>query len=193
MILARQNPFSTDRVLRQRYALDHKGWESLLRRLKQNDHRGALVGPHGSGKTTLLEDLATRLSAVGWRVDLRRLSAEFPHLKSSDLRPRKANEFVLLDGAEQLSLFFWWRFRHATREAGGLVITTHRAGRLPTLRRCATDPQLLREIVKELGVALPENEVSALYIRHRGNIREALRELYDRAGCFGLCRERIER
>ncbi len=68
------------------------------------------------------------------------------------------------------------RFR--TRRAGGLVITSHRPGLLPTLYECETSPELLAGIVEELaGEELDSEEVLA---RHRGNIRDALRELYDR-------------
>jgi hypothetical protein len=85
----------------------------------------------------------------------------------------------LLDGAEQLSLLTWFQFRWRTRRAGCLVVTTHRAGRLPLLHRCATSPELLCNLVSSLGESLTADESVALYQRHRGNLREAMRELYD--------------
>lgn len=53
-------------------------------------------------------------------------------------------------------------------------------GLLPTLIECSTGATLLRGIVEDL---LPPHHVvdhDELIARHRGNVREALRELYDR-------------
>src|SRR5262245_20903347 len=80
MLRARDNPFATDRVLRERYRLDASGWALLTARLRGLKHRGAIVGPHGSGKTTLLEDLAARLASNGWRITQARLTVEYPAL-----------------------------------------------------------------------------------------------------------------
>ncbi|MFT3869094.1 MAG: hypothetical protein QM715_11605 [Nibricoccus sp.] len=184
MIPARENPFSTDRVLRERYRLDESSWAPLIEKLNYHCGRGALVGPKGSGKTTLLEDLMVRLARPGRRMTLIRLSAESPRLSAvfdaAFFDKLDANDAVLVDGAEQLSLFQWLRFRRATRRAGMLIITTHRANRLPVLHRCVTSPQLLQELVSSLGVDLSSHEAHRLHRHHRGNIREALRELYDR-------------
>lgn len=181
---ARDNPFATDRVLRERYRLDASGWALLGARLRTLQHRGAIVGPHGSGKTTLLEDLATRLAAQGWRVTQVRLTVEYPALgltvsprRLSALEPR---DLLLIDGAEQLSSLQWWLMRFRARGAGGLIITTHSPGRLPTLWRCRTSPALLRDLSGSLGVPLAEHDATELFTRHAGNLRNALRELYDR-------------
>jgi len=64
---ARDNPFSSDRILGIRYRLQDLTWEQLWLRLADMDYRGALVGPQGSGKTTLLEDLASALGERGFR------------------------------------------------------------------------------------------------------------------------------
>lgn len=185
MLRAKDNPFSTDRVLQQRYRLDGVGFTALQHRLRELGYRGALVGPHGSGKTTLWEDLADHFQDAGWRVHRLRLSEEH-HQLGERFGERwscglGSNDFVFLDGAEQLSWWRWLRFRHALRNAGGLLITTHREGRLATLHRCATTPALLAEIADALGEHLDAKEASALHARFQGNIREALRELYDRA------------
>jgi len=185
MVRAKDNPFAVDRVLRERYRLDERGWAELLRKWERQGRRGALVGPHGSGKTTLLEDLAVRLERDGWRLVWVRLSAEFSRLPercdAGFFAGLGAKDVVLLDGAEQLGLLRWGIFRWRARNAGGLVITTHRAGRLPVLRRCATTAALLRELVAALGEAVSAEEAARLHARHRGNVREALRELYDRS------------
>jgi thymidylate kinase len=185
MMRACDNPFAVHRVLRQRYRLDEAGWAGVLARLGEQRGRGAIVGPHGAGKTTLLEDLGQRLAAQGWHLRWVRLSRELPRISSDQRRAALtklgARDLVLLDGAEQLSSLAWWRVRWQTRHAGGLIVTTHTEGRLPTVWRCATTPDLLRTLVHELDVCLDEADARALHARHQGNVRDALRELYDRA------------
>jgi hypothetical protein len=184
MLRARDNPFATDRIIRERYRLDASGWALLSARLRVLRHRGAIVGPHGSGKTTLLEDLAERLAMQGWRITQVRLTEEFPSLGRSisarKLRALEPRDLLLLDGAEQLAAPQWWLVRWRARRAGGIIITSHTPGRLPTLWRCRTTPELLRDLSDSLGVPLAENDAADLYSRHRGNLRNALRELYDR-------------
>lgn len=182
---ARDNPFSTDRVLRVRYRLRDTTWPELLSKLEALNHRAAIVGPEGAGKTTLLEDLEPHLVERGFRVK---------HLRLDDLQPTFDRAFlarfggdlsrrdvIFFDGAEQLAFFAWQMFQHRTRAAGGLIITSHRSGLLPTLINCRTDSQLLGELIDTLRGALPlACDRGALFARHSGNIRHALRELYDR-------------
>jgi hypothetical protein len=185
MMLARENPFSTDRVLRERYRFTNEDWARLMEKLGARHGRGALVGPKGSGKTTLLEDLGQRLAASGQRVTLIRLCVELPRLPleyDRDFFSRlDQRDAVLLDGTEQLSLMHWLGFRWLSRRAGIVVVTTHHTGRLPLLHRCTTSPALLRDLVAAFGQKLDLAEATALHRTHRGNLREALRELYDRA------------
>jgi hypothetical protein len=183
MTSARHNPFSSDRVLRERYRFNADDWARLIATLACHHGRGALVGQKGSGKTTLLEDLAVRLRRTGHEVTVIRLSTEFPRLPGAYnpafFAKLTSRDAVLLDGAEQLPLLTWLRFRWHTRRAGFLVVTVHSAGRLPLLHRCTTSPELLCNLVSSLGQSLEADEAVALYHRHRGNLREALRELYD--------------
>jgi len=48
----------------------------------------------------------------------------------------------------------------AVSDAGGIIITRHRTGRLPMVHRCTTSPQLLAQIARELleGGAEPAPE-----------------------------------
>lgn len=87
---------------------------------------------------------------------------------------------ILLDGAEQLGFLAWQRFR--LQHKGRLIITTHQPGRLPTALTTVTTPELLANIIKKLAPSaeLGENVVAVLFERHSGNIRDAIRELYDR-------------
>ncbi len=183
---ARDNPFATARVHRIRYRLPGPlTWEGLLARLESMNWSGAIVGPEGSGKTTLLEDFEPRLRARGFEVVWLRLTREEPRFASATLRELAslhAGQAILFDGAEQLSRWAWWRFLRHARRAGGLLITSHRSGLLPTLLDCGTTPELLAEIVSDLLGGVPEvhrAEAGRLHRKHHGNLREALRELYD--------------
>jgi hypothetical protein len=174
---ASDNPFAVHRVLRERYRLDESGWGALLARLEAQGHRGAIVGSHGSGKTTLLEDLASRLDRAGRTVTLLRFDSTERSLGSGSRYG--ADDFVLVDGAEQLGWWDWQQLRRRARRAGGFVVTSHRDGLLPLLHRCETSPELLGALADSLGEPLPAEDAMALYRRHLGNVREALRELYD--------------
>jgi len=181
---ARDNPFAADRVLSIRYELGEGQAGRLLARLERLGYRAAIVGPHGAGKTTLLEDLEQPLARLGFRVVHLRLDAEhrrFPRGRLSQLAAGLgARDLVCLDGAEQLDWARWMMFRWRIRRAGGVLITSHRPGLLPTLIECTTSPELLDRIVSRLapptdGVRTPQE----LFKRHHGNVRDALRELYD--------------
>ena len=184
---ARDNPFSTDRVLKVRYRPRGWTWDELLDRLAALQYSAAIVGPEGRGKTTLMEDLEPHLRARGFDVKHLRLTRERRKFDPGWLRDFFATvtskDILLFDGAEQLTRLAWWRFRRrALSLAAGLVITSHRPGLLPTLVECDTDADLLRGIVNDLlpDPAAPETDAADLLTRHDGNVREALRELYDR-------------
>ena len=70
--------------------------------------------------------------------------------------------------------------RWRRRRAGGLLVMS-RGGLLPMLVECTTNPALLERIVEPLSPARDVRTPSAgdLFARPRGNIRDALRELYD--------------
>jgi hypothetical protein len=191
-VKARDNPFRVARVLSAiRYEVpagsdDEKrgGAVSLLPRLEALRYRAAIVGPHGSGKTTLLEDLSVVLAERGFRITHVRLDADDPRLPRewrSSARLLNERDIVCLDGAEQLGPIAWRRFRWQARRAGGLIVTTHTHGRLATLLECTTSVTLLHRIIQRLA---PDGLAAAppaadLFARHRGNLRDALRELYD--------------
>lgn len=155
-------------------------------RLADMDYRGALVGPQGSGKTTLLEDLEPALIARGFQTKWLRLNqtARSPSsaLSRTFLSTLENDDIILFDGAEQLNRLAWEQFKAKSRQAAGLIITTHRPGRLPTLLECVTHPALLEEIVRALtpgGAHEMRPPAVELFHRHKGNLRNALRQLYD--------------
>jgi hypothetical protein len=195
---ARENPFATERVLRIRYELPDGDWPGLLARLDRLAYRAAIIGPHGAGKTTLLEDIQERLRAAGVPVVSLRLDTDHPTFARGALDACFATvtpaHVICLDGAEQLTPFAWALFKRRTRAARGLLITSHRAGRLPTLIACATNPHLLEQIVARLLPAPPTADTRIvsqpaptpppptprdLFLKHDGNLRDALREMYD--------------
>lgn len=183
---ARDNPFRTERTDRLRYRAPGFDWSELLARLERLGGMGAIRGAQGSGKTTLLRELEERLAREGLEVRRLRPSPEDRELARHQLRAWTraigANTALLLDGADRLGLFEWRRVAAAARPARVLVITTHREGRLPTLHRCATSAALLGELATELVAAseLQGISVAELFARENGNVRTALRSLYDR-------------
>ena len=164
---AAANPFRASRILEFRYRFVDSGRDPLLSKLETLGMRGAIVGPEGSGKTTLLEDLGERLRKSGRPVVFGGV---------------EAGAVTLLDGAERLTRRQWRRFLREAREAAGLVVTAHRPGYLPTLIETRTTPGILDAAVLAAagrrceGFAVTPEE---LWTRHGGNIRTALRELYD--------------
>lgn len=182
MIAARNNPFATERVerlLRYEPAWIGRSWGEILSNLDELKWRAAVVGPHGSGKTTFLDALADKLAGEELgvrRIFLNGVNRRFDH----NLIPN-SREVVLLDGAEQLSAWAWLRFQRRMRSAKGVVITTHRSGRLPTLLNTAVTPAILRQCVERLDPrsGLTASQAEELLARHQGNVRHALLECYD--------------
>jgi len=158
----------------------------LIGRLQALRWRGAIVGPQGSGKTTLLEELARRLGRRGIgkrmvRIDNegRRWPLRFLRGAAADTGP---DEVLLVDGADALGPIAWRWVGRLSRRIGGLVVTSHRLGLLPTLHECSTSPELLAGIVSELTPHHACAGVQAarrLFAEHDGDLRAALRALYD--------------
>jgi hypothetical protein len=185
------NPFRTERILQMRYRLEGITWTELLARCEKLRYRAALVGPHGSGKTTLLEDLEPRLRELGFGTRLIRLDAEHPAFDPGFADALAAGhttrDIVLFDGAEQMNPFEWRWFHWRMRHTGGLIITTHQAGRLLTLWECRTSPALLAGIagdLLEVERATLHCQAEMLFQKHRGNLRDALWEWYDLVDAF---------
>lgn len=180
---ARNNPFRVDRILSIRF--EPQGWTfpALMDRLRKLNYRAAIVGSEGTGKTTLLEDLASHLTTSNLTARYLRLDRDHQAFDERALRDLFAHigvrDVVCLDGCEQLTDAAWRVFQRRTAPAGGLIVTTHQPGRLPTLVECSTTPSLLRKIVERLTMSGYPFDETALLARHRGNIRDALRALYD--------------
>jgi len=176
----RDNPFRSELTDALPYRLQGIAWDELLERLSRLDYRAAIVGPHGSGKTTLLEELGRRLEYRGMptlylRVDDRCPRSVVAALKAVD------GQVVLLDGADVLDWLAWALVRMRARRARGLVITSHRPGRLPTLLECSTSPSLLRELLRQL-VPRRASQLAPLaeelFETSNGNLRSVFRAFY---------------
>jgi len=185
-VTARQNPFATCHLERLPFRFPGVAdWESLLKRLEDLNWCASIVGGNGTGKTTLFAQLIPRLKERGFEPIAFHLHTE-SGMKEKDRLADKLREirkpgFILLDGAEQLSTRQWLPIRAAASEAAGLIVTVHRTSRLPVALELETSAKLLEHLVEKLtGGKLPEGEAETLFHRHRGNLRECLRELYDR-------------
>lgn len=183
-----QNPFRVERIDALGFRPQGASWSELLVGLEALRFRAAIVGADGTGKTTFLEDLARRLPLLGLRPVVRVLKPDSTRGEVREViraaHQAKREAVLLIDGADHLKRLDWWRLSRAARRAGGLVIASHRAGLLPTLIETRTNAELLAELVRELAPGLADRlapELPALLDRHHGNVRDALRALYDRA------------
>ena len=185
------NPFRVQRLEQLAYRLDGTTWDALLARFAALDRRAALVGAEGRGKSTLLFELGARLERQGFRLRLATLRRGERRLAPGDWEQlfgaASERDLLLVDGAQELAPREWRRVRDASRRAGGLLITSHRAGLLPTLHECRTTPELLGELMAELlaGTTPPDGALSSAeaarsrFARHGGNLRDALLAAYD--------------
>jgi hypothetical protein len=187
-VLARDNPFRTERIGGLEFRPGAESRVALFERLAARGYRGAIVGPHGSGKTTLLRELGPRLEAAGYRVhhwflneDLRRPSTR---TLVRNARSLGQSDVLLFDGAGHLPALVWRLVAWAARDTGGLLITAHAPGRLPTVVETRTDAGLLAALLEEL-VGAPAAELAPLAEGLRrardGNLREVFLDLYDLA------------
>ena len=182
---ARDNPFAVERL----HGLRFRGADVPAAWGRAADHRiSALVGAQGSGKTTLLLELAAHARYLGYRtvwIQLRRDARRLTAAHRADLAAIDALDVVCVDGADLLPLRDRWFLERHTRHAVAVIGTLHGPGWMPTLVSLNTSPALLDEIVGELtgsSVAAIAGDRGALYARHHGNLRSALRELYDVVG-----------
>lgn len=174
---ARENPFRSEKVDHLNYRAEGFSWENLESALAKSTGRGAIVGPEGHGKTTLLTQWAERRRKAGDHVVFLRVGETQRRLAEAQRDLLSNGGWVFVDSAEQLGWLGWRELQRLTRRADALIVTTHQPGRLPTLFACQTCPELLAELVAELDVRNPD--CAELWSRHRGNVRLALRELYD--------------
>lgn len=180
------NPFRAECLQDISYIFQDGGMAAFFRRLHSVGERAAIVGARGTGKTTLLNSIDAAFAENGRATCRIFVNEGNRHEVVGDIKSLlekvRTDEVVLLDGAEQLSWWQWKRFLFYSRHAAGLLITCHHAGRLPCILQTTGSPELLDELVNMLTgreVRVTDVFSTVLYQKHEGNIREALRELYD--------------
>ena len=97
------------------------------------------------------------------------------------MRPH-SHTVLLVDGAEQLGPLQKMLLRAFSSLPAGLIVTSHQPCFLSCLLECSTHVDLMDEIVIELIGENDENSIEIgrhCFHKYHGNIREALRELYD--------------
>jgi len=187
-LAARENPLCMDLVTRIKYRFAAQDWPWHLERLRKLNYRAAVVGPQGSGKTTLLYELLEHFRGSGiacHHVFLPRDRASYPGLLEQAFQKSRADSILLVDGMERLNLSERWNLLRMTKRGPGLVVNRHRACRfpqkLPTWLKTQTCPELMSQILKDLNLDAPviQSTGAAAFAKSNGNIREALRDLYD--------------
>lgn len=193
MVTPTTNPFSTRHTRPGSIVpLDGRGAPLdiplLVGRLRRAGGVGAIVGPHGSGKSTLLLRLAGEIEAAGTDVAVLRMRGWWDVWRTMRaFRITGRSGIVCIDGWERLTGPVHQLVRLLAWATGrGLVVTMHRRDSMPELATCLTSPGLLAAIVDRLpgraewyGTLIEEQDVRAAFDRQRGDIREALYELYD--------------
>lgn len=145
----------------------------------------AIEGPHGAGKSNLLTTLAARLAAAGLLAGSVRPGPQRGGVTLLGVVLRASPGTTLcVDGWETLGHFRGAVVVWAARlRRVGLIATTHRATGMPVLVRCRTTPALLASLVADLpdhGGLIGATDITAAFTACRGDVREALYDLYDR-------------
>ena len=147
---AHENPFGSRHIEALPFAPQGDTWDGIWARLAAQGYRGAIVGPEGSGKTTLLEHLDRGLVERGWQVHRLRGSLTRPRLAGKLPRDLGKKDIVIVDSGEAVPWVLWYRLRWRARHAGGLLVTVHQPGRLPTLIENSTSEALLLSLLRQL-------------------------------------------
>lgn len=194
---ARLNPFAMHWIEQIPYCFAAGDWSEHQERLRRMDWRGAIVGPHGTGKTTLLLELHQRFCAA-IAAGLERGPDDLPVACQlltpgrgafadpaslvERIRSAPTHTLWLVDGWERLG---WWQRRtlqQACRRAAGLVVTAHRPSGMPVWIRTEPRPEILSHVLEHLSPVGPpdlQHRATVAWARHRGNMRETLRDLYN--------------
>jgi hypothetical protein len=158
--------------------------EFILRRFEEAGRRGQIVGPHGSGKSTLLAALVAALQTGGVPTKIVELHDGCRQLPADADPP--AGGVLIVDGYEQLNVFARWRLAYRLRRRkAGLIVTTHKPQRLPTLYTTAVDEDAAAQLAEQLLTrsqrpdCIRPNEVRAVFRAEHGNMREVFFRLYD--------------
>lgn len=145
----------------------------------------AIVGPHGHGKSTLLAAIVRQSSALGRRVVCIGVDGPAAAVAAVAAIARvPPGSLVCIDGWDRMRCGTSWAARVlATRRGCGMLVTTHTDAGLPVLARCESSPAILAKLIGLLpdhGGRITPTDVDEAFLRHAGDVRESLFELYDR-------------
>lgn|GEM_PF-3564999 len=191
------NPFNAQRIDRLNYVEFDHSLDEVISRLERCGNRGAIFGAHGCGKSAMLDALGERLMAHGFaplplfinQEDAHRLPASW----ARTIARAKPTDALLLDGYDLLPIWARWWVRWRSRNAGIVLITTHR--RTPgfeTVAKPLPSPELLHRLIDQLAPEIrPWVDINNLYEVTGGNLRDALRLAYEEyASMASLARTR---
>lgn len=158
--------------------------EQLIDRLRTNQWRGEIIGPHGSGKSTLLSEILPQLQASFNSVFHVKIQGGQSTLPPDQTPDWSTVQMVVIDGYEQLS---WWTRRSLqsrTESQGcGLLVTAHESVGLPEIFRTKPTTALVEQLAQRLQSNSPtqvsHEEIAAAYAQHHENVRETFFALYD--------------
>lgn len=159
---------------------------SIVATLRENAWWGQIIGPHGSGKSTLLRALFPSFRENGrrwWLITPKENDRAWPKAPS-ELGSLDETTLIIVDGYERLSKSARAEGIALARENRlGLLITAHRDEGFPHLFATSTTAELCWRLARRLAPdgdeTVGEEDARTAFARHRGDIREALFELYD--------------
>jgi hypothetical protein len=186
-MLARDNPFSTQRIERILCfdpQLSETSWEEIGDRWESLNRHASLVAAHGAGKSTFMDAFQKRLEDSGHSVFRIFLNQESNKLSDEqwDMLGCCSQQIVMLDGEEQLSHLARRRFYRLTQSCLGLLISRHKPTKLAQLLALKPNMALLLACIEKLA---PEHinylkpMLEGWWNQHHGNIREILLCCYD--------------
>jgi len=157
--------------------------DALFSKIADAAWTAELLADHGRGKSTLVTTLLAEAESRGLRTDRIVLSEDSPRLPLGWKRRIAHAEVCAIDGGELLSRFAMWRLRrYAQKKQTGLIMTTHKQIGNGVLLEVETSPETFARFVKSLladeDIPLHTKRIETMFVRHRGNAREALWELY---------------
>lgn len=183
-----ENPFCSKRIRPGAipfYFPEGESVETLLQRLEGNQWNGEIIGPHGTGKSTLLAAILPALQERKKVVHLelqdgvRALPLLYEEYELMD-----SETVMAIDGYEQLSYWSRRRLRKRSRTQGfGIVVIAHVSYDYPLLYQTASElstaRMLVRRLLENTIVQIPDSMVEERFHQYHGNVREMLFSLYD--------------
>jgi hypothetical protein len=183
------NPFSSRYIrpgaIAYRFRESTESAFELYERWKRLGAVAQIRGDHGSGKSTLLESLRPLFQADGF--DLHQHVLAEPARDGRTLLAETgwtSKSVVMVDGYERLSHGRRWRLAFKRWRTGArLLITTHVD--LGFAEVCALTPtvdevvELAKHLQREHPVHVTDDDARAAFAHQKGNVREALFELFD--------------